>query len=85
MHCNAAAVGSITVIGGGGALIETVRVAVGSLSRTRGRNSAAYLQTKARFASRRRSYRIPRPENFRSEDLPRMMWLESLEYSRKAE
>jgi hypothetical protein len=83
MHCNATAGGSKRVIAGG--FIEIVRVAVGSLSRMRGRNSAAYLQTKAWFDRRRRSYWIPRLENFRFGELPRIMWLESLEYSKKAE
>jgi len=66
-------------------MIEMVSVVVGSLSRTRGRNSAAYLQTKARVDRRRRSYWILRLENFRFSELPRTMWLESLEYSRKME
>ena len=66
-------------------MIEIVRVAVGSLSRMSGRNSAAYLQTNARFDRSRRSYWKPTLANFRSDDLPRTMWLESFEYSKKTE
>jgi hypothetical protein len=80
MHCNAAAVGSKRVIVGGGATIEIVSVAVGSLSRMRGRNSVAYLQTNWRFDRSRRSYWNPKLANFRFDASPRMMWLESFEY-----
>jgi hypothetical protein len=73
------------VIVEGGATIAIVRVAVGSLSKIRGRNSAAYLQTNGRFDRSRRSYRKPKLANFRFDALPRMMWLESFEYSMKAE
>src|SRR5580704_207276 len=85
IHWSAAVGGSKRTIGGGGTAIEIVRVAVGSLSRIRGRNSAAYLQTNARFDRSRRSYWRPALANFRFREVPRTMWLESLAYSKKAE